>query len=406
MTRSLVRRLPQLACGVLAVASLSAPIRASAQVAKSPGGFSRAEDASRVSGARLLRYSAIGALAGSVMALGYYAVSEKGQRGGECQPLQCALPYLTVSGAIAGLFMGRELEMARAATAPREGTVLRYASSAAAVLSAPITFELRDTLIVTASDSGVQLVAAMEPPRPLARRAAGLRAIRQVALLPNRSSIAIGTATALWETPLLSGPARRVADGPVTALATSPRAVLSASGSRLRRHRADSLGAATDSLELPGTITAAVWDSIGSVWYVAADTQLVRVREGATGLEANATWSLPAAARRIALSPRWIAVVMGDAGISAWDRVSLAQGGVQQPRRVSGEPRFAFDADFAGDTLYVAGGVDGLFTVTLDPSPRVLGSSRQFPFATLVQVSKDAIWVGDRAKQTIMRINR
>lgn len=381
-----------------------------AQGVTTESGLLRAEAAERralkVSGARLARYSAVGAGAGTALAMGYWAVSEKGQRGGECRPLECALPYLTISGAVAGLFLGRELEIQRLALAPRTGDAVKYATSAAALLAPPTSIDAGDTVLVVASDSGVQLVSAAAAPRAIARRAAGLRAIRQVAFVPSRGALAIGTATALFETPVASGPARRLAEGAVTALGASPMSLLSASGAVLQLHRAGTR-AIGDSLEMRAPVSAVAWDSLAGVWWVATDSQLVRVRETPRGLEAGAALPLPAAARRIAMSASHVAVALGDMGVMAWPRTALTnaqQGGVIAPLQLAGEPRFVFDLDFAGDFLYVAGGVDGLFRVALEPSPRVIDSSRQFPFVTLVKVDRGVVWVGDRGLMEILRV--
>ena len=107
------------------------------------------------------------------------------------------------------------------------------------------------------------------------------------------------------------------------------------------------------------------------------------------------------------LSATHVAVALGEAGLMAWPRASLTsaqQGGVIAPLRLAGEPRFVFDADFAGDVLYVAGGVDGLFRVAIEPTLRIIDSSRQFPFVTLVKTDGGVVWVGDRGRNELVRV--
>ena len=48
---------------------------------------------------------------------------------------------------------------------------------------------------------------------------------------------------------------------------------------------------------------------------------------------------------------------------------------------------------------------DGLVRIALDPTPSVLGVSRDLPFATLVKVdANNGIWVGDRGRGTLNRV--
>lgn len=379
-------------------------------------GMQRADIATRASmrrpsSSRLVKYTVVGAGSGAALAMGYWAMSEKGMRGSNCKPLECALPFLSISGAVAGLFLAHELEAQRIATSPREGAIARFSTTEAALPAPPTWVEVNDSLVVVATDSGVQVIStAGTKPVISARRAAGLRAIRQVAMVPGREVLTIGTASALWETPYLAGPARRIGDGAVSALAASDRAVLSAQGALLQLQRGvDENTSITDTLRLNGAVGAVAWDAREEQWLAATDSSLTRVQVGARGLQATSSTPIPSGARGMAIGANYIAIVLGDAGIVAFSREMLQraqEGGVVSPMRMVGEPRFAFDAAFAGDTLYVAGGVDGLFRMELSPQPRLLNSSRQFPFVTLVRNQNGTIWVGDRGKESMVRIDR
>ena len=88
----------------------------------------------------------------------------------------------------------------------------------------------------------------------------------------------------------------------------------------------------------------------------------------------------------------------------AWRRAGSG-GGVVTSVRLQSEPRFAYDLAFHNGTLLVAGGTDGLVRIALDPTPTVLGVSRDLPFATLVKVdANNGIWVGDRGRGTLNRV--
>ena len=130
-------------------------------------------------------------------------MSERGERSSGCQPLDCALPFLSVSGAVAGLFIGRELDAQRRALAPRAGESIEFGFTEAKLLAPPSFIDVRDSLIAVVSDSGAQLLSALPQPKALRRRATGLSAMRQVAIAPGRGTLLLGTGTALWETNLV-----------------------------------------------------------------------------------------------------------------------------------------------------------------------------------------------------------
>ncbi|MEQ1690102.1 MAG: hypothetical protein ABMA00_02365 [Gemmatimonas sp.] len=393
------------AVGVVLALTATLPLTAQSTTRR-PGavGAMPVSTARGAAGGTLARTSAFGALTGTVLAMGYYFLSEKGNRSSGCQPLDCALPFLAGSGAIAGLFIGRELDAQRRAFAPRAGEVIEFGFGEGSVLAPPTFIDVRDSLIAVVSDSGVQLLSAVASPKALRRRASGLSALRQVAIVPGRGSLVLGTGTALWEASLLAGPATRLSDGPVDALAASGDAVLSASGRRLRLRVGSGDAARADSLEMPQPVASVAYDSIAKAWWVATDSQVVQVTSTDGKLALTAIHlALPATARAIATSAEWIAAALGDEGVIAWRRDAL-QGGVVSDVRVTNEPRFAYDLAFLGASLFVAGGVDGLFQLSLTPIPRVVGSSRQLQFATTVRAGNGVLWVGDRNRVSVVRV--
>ncbi len=348
-------------------------------------------------------FSLLGAASGGVLALGYHYMSQTSSRPGGCRPFSCAMPFLTISGAISGLFISRELDAQRRAESPRVGDVLSFGFSEAAALASPTAIDVRDSLVAVVSDSGAQLFSATASPKALRRRGTGLSNMRQVAIVPTAGSLVFGTSSALWEASLTSGPAARIADGPVDALATSRDAVLSASGRSLRLRRGSGASARYDSLTLDGAVVALAYDSVSTQWWAALDSSIVQVTVGEAGLRTALTFQVPATARAIATNGEWIAAALGDGGVIAWRRATLGDSTVS-PVRVTQEPRFAYDLTFLGDQLFVAGGVDGLFRLSLAPEARVVGSSRQFPFATSIRSQGGAVWVGDRSRRSVVRV--
>jgi hypothetical protein len=365
----------------------------STRTVKSPG-----------SGKAMLKGAFWGALSGAVLGGAFYALSDEGNRSSGCEPLNCALPFLTVSGAIAGMFIGHERDAKRRAFAPRAGQSLEYGFAEVSVRGAPTYIDVRDSLIAVVSDSGAQLLLASATPKALRPRAMGLSTLRQVSIMPERGTMALGTGQALWETGLLTGLATRLADGAVDALATSPNAILSATGSKLRLRTGTGDAARLDSTTMSQLVSAIAYDSIAHAWWVSTDSQVVQVKSVDDRLTVTTlVLPLPAAARAIATNGEWIAAALGDEGVIAWKRASVT-GGPVTPVRVTQEPRFAYDLSFLGNALFVAGGVDGLFQIALEPTARVIGSSRQVQFATTVRASGGVLWVGDRVRQSVVRV--
>lgn len=363
----------------------------------------RSEQRKKVPSTRAALYSVIGAATGGVMAMGYYAMSQQGDRAGGCRPFNCAMPFLVVSGAISGLFIAKEIDAQRRVDAPRTGESFTFSFSEAGTLAPAIAMDVRDSLVAVVSDSGAQLFTAASAPKALRRRAVGLSSLRQVVILPASQTMVLGTGTALWEASLGTGPATRIGDGPVDALASSPDGVMSAVGQRIRLRRGSGPTQRVDSLQLGGPISALAYDETSHDWWVSLDTAVLQIVADEQGLRAGKSLAVPATARSIATNGQWIAAALGDAGVIAWRREALG-GTAPTSIRVSQEPRFAYDLAFLNDDLFVAGGVDGLFRLELSPSARVVGSSRQFPFATTVKSQGGFVWVGDISRRTIARV--
>ena len=164
------------------------------------------------SGKAMAKGALIGALSGALMATAFYYISEEGTRSSGCDPLNCAMPFLSVSGAIAGMFIGREMDAKRRAFAPRSGESIEFGFAEVRVVGSPTYIDVRDTLMAVVTDSGAQLFSAALAPKALRRRAGGLSTLRQVVLMPERGTLVLGTGTALWEANLVAGPATRLAD--------------------------------------------------------------------------------------------------------------------------------------------------------------------------------------------------
>lgn len=371
--------------------------------AASPVLAQRAENEAAGSPVRRLRYTVVGGLVGVALAAGYSSVVDKAVPP-SCDPWGCAMPFLSLSGAITGLFLAREIDAQRRAERPRVGVRDRVGLEVAVLPAMPNGMSLRDSLIAIVSDSGVSLFAAEAKPRALRRRGVGLRGLRDVALLPGNERLLVSSDVALYGTSSRSGVASRLLDGAITAIAVGGDGWLAARGAAVTIESPRGGASVRDTIDIGTPATSAAYDESSASWWVGTDSALLRLeRTTGNGLRIAERFSTDAGVRAIAFSPEWIVAALGEAGVTAWRRIST--GGIIRPVRLQSEPRFAYDLAFHNGTLLVAGGTDGLVRIALDPTPTVLGVSRDLPFATLVKVdAKNGIWVGDRGRGTLNRV--
>lgn len=372
--------------------------------AASPVLAQRADNEAAGSPVRRLRYTVVGGLVGVALAAGYSSVVDKAVPP-SCDPWGCAMPFLSLSGAITGLFLAREIDAQRRAERPRVGIRDRVGLEVAVLPAMPNGMSLRDSLIAIVSDSGVSLFAAEAKPRALRRRGVGLRGLRDVALLPGNERLLVSSDVALYGTSSRAGTASRLLDGAITAIAVGGDGWLAARGAAVTVESQRGGATVRDSLDIGTPAISAAYDESSASWWVGTDSALLRL-DGTTGsgLRIAERISTGAGVRAIASSRDWVAVALGEAGVTAWRRGD-AGGGIITPVRLQSEPRFAYDLAFYNGTLLVAGGTDGLVRIALDPTPTVLGVSRDLPFATLLKVdAKNGIWVGDRGRGTLNRV--
>lgn len=373
--------------------------------AQSASRGSTRNDEKKPPGDHRLRYLGMGAAIGGLLALGYYKMSDGGNRSGRCMPLNCALPYLTISGGISGLFLARERAAQRRAETPRAGESLEFPYTEVVLPAAANAFSVRDSLLVAATDSGVQVMSTVARSTGLRRRGAGLSNIRSVALNADASRLFIGSGSALWETPLTTGIISRVIDGPVDALSTHGDVVVATSGNSVRVRRGSRDAVRTDSLNAGVPITSARFDATSNRWWLTGDSLLFELTvSGDTPPVLTQRAVFGGQARSVASSTNWVVVALGSDGLAIWPRTALSGSGVTTPIVLRGEPRFAFDVAFVGDALFVAGGVDGVTQVDLSSAPRIVGSWREAGYATSVVAENGVLWVGDRIKRRVLKV--
>lgn len=359
-----------------------------------------------------LRYSLIGALVGSALATGYYAISDQGDGAQGCKPWSCALPYLAGSGALTGLFLSRELAIQRQANIPRLGAPEKATFASAPVVGAAGGIAVRDSLVAVLSDSGVTLYAAGARPTALRRRGAGLGGVRQVAL-PSVDRLVLGSTSALYAGSSEAGTFSRVLPGPVSALAgTTMRpgarpSWLVARGRVVQLVTAAAEGNGTtvgDSLIIDATARVAIHDATGERWWIGTDSTVIEVVAANGALRVGRRLVTPAPVHALSASADYLAAALDDQRLLVWSRRALDQEAYTASVLDLGSA-YPYDIAFRGTDLLVAAGTEGLLRVGIEPTLNVRAVVADLPFVTLVTVdAQQRVWVVDRNRKALLEV--
>lgn len=363
--------------------------------------------------AHKLRYSLLGALVGSALATGYYAISDPADRRDQgCKPWSCALPYLAGSGALTGLFLSRELAIQRQANIPRLGAREKASFTSAPVVGVAGSIAVRDSLVAVLSDSGVTLYAAGARPTALRRRGAGLAGVRQVAL-PSTDRLVLGSASALYSGNSEAGTFTRLLPGPVSALASTPTATGSRPSWLVARGRVVQLVTAGvegnavsvgDSLMIEATARIAAHDAGADRWWIGTDSTVIEVLATNGVLRTGRRLMAPAPVHALAASADYVAAALDDQRLLVWSRRALDQEAYAASVLDLGSA-YPYDIAFRGRDLLVAAGTEGLLRVGIEPTLNVRAVVAELPFVTLVTVdAQQRVWVVDRNKRALLEV--
>lgn len=393
--------------GGLTLAALTTVLAPAPLPAQARGNAVDGVQAPPVPRVRWLKYSVLGALTGSALAVGYNAISSNGLNSGRCKPWDCALPFLSVSGALSGMFLAREVEAQRRALAPRVGGSEKYERRTLELLAVPSAFALRDSLVAIVGDSGATLVPAHRigaiDAKALPRQARGLARLRTIDLDTRAQRLLLGSPSALYGAPMDGGTIERLLAGNVTAVAVGPTSGswAAARGNLLTVVREGR----RDSLALASGVNALAYDAVRKVWWAGTDSGLVAVTDDGVALRSARQYATPAPVRAVTHGARWVVAALGEMGAMGW-REEPGMAVVPEPTVLRGSPRFVYDVAMSGDQLFLAAGSDGLVRLSLEPEWRVLGSSRDHGYITGVRAAADGAAIvttlGERSVQRLV----
>ena len=394
----------RLALAALTLGTIALPLAAPALEAqqRSDSTTSAIPRADRRMPRRLIFTLAGAALAGAAASL-YMLADDRGAQPGNCVSKTCVSVVAVSGGALVGYMVGREFDQLHALRY-RGGAPLRPPSIAVSVPGDPLLLVVQDTLVaVSGATGGVQLFTnGGDAIRAGVRRATGVRGIEAIAIAPAPHALAIGAPTGLYMYPPASGPGVLVREGRATAVATLRERVYVAVGGRV-----ESVPVFADSARSwPGVnvgrqVTTLVAEPGRALLWGIGDSTLVALRPAGDSLEVLSTTSLGGPARRVSIDAERLAVALGEGGVRTFD-VSDPASPRETARWTGG--RYVYDVSFAGERLFVAAGVEGVYVLsTAGQRLTTLGLARELGFATALETRDGFTFLIDRSTNSLRR---
>ena len=351
---------------------------------------------------RSLIFAALGAATGAAVS-GVYAFTENDNSSpGNCTTGSCVLTVASVSGLLVGFMIGREFDNLHALRY-RGGVPLYPKGDAIALGTEPFAMAIRDTLIAVGSRNGVQIISNGASLKLAEKRASAIRGIAALDLIPGVGAIVLGSPSGFYLYPPRTGPGMLLREGETSALISSPERVYFATGTRI-----ESAPFSADTLrEWPGievgarVLSMTFDDSRGLLW-AATDTLLLSYRPAGDSLVAVGSTRLPGRARNLAIAANMLSVAMGEAGVVLYDVSDPAQ---PRERGRWSKARFVYSSSIAGDRVFAAAGLDGVYVLTVTPTGLdTFGLARELGFATLLTSRGAYTFLVDRATNSLRRI--
>ncbi|MHB1095033.1 MAG: hypothetical protein ACYC3F_02560 [Gemmatimonadaceae bacterium] len=379
------------------LAVLLAAQQVAAQQAPAPGAPAE-QKASRRIPRRVVMPLVMGAAA--ALAAGAYFLGTADDPVGSCTGPSCVLPFSVGIGGVVGYLMGREMDQAHALRY-RRGTPVYAAGQQLTLPGEPQWLSIGARRGAAGGAGGVQLFTTDGAPKPLARRATGIRGVHAVEI--SATAVTVAASTGLYEFAADSAVGARVRDGDIAAVATIGGRRVVGVGDRVEleptRGAADSLWRARAAGAPVRAMTA---DARTGVLWVATDSALLAYIVAGDSLAQRSSARLRGGARAVRTDGTRVVVAAGERGLWLFDTDG---GATARARFIWTGARFAYDALITHERLYVAGGGEGLFVLDARAARgTVLGLARQVGFAVALGEQGDYTYVLDRAAPAVHRI--
>ncbi len=385
--------LRQLRLRAVGLAVVLAAQQAAAQQAPAPEAPAE-QRASRRIPRRIVMPFVMGAAA--ALAASAYFLGTADDPVGSCTGPSCVLPLSVGIGGVVGYLMGREMDQAHALRY-RRGAPLYAAGQQLALPGEPQWLSVGARRGAAGGAGGVQLFTTDGAPKPLARRATGIRGVRGVEIGAN--AVTVAASTGLYEFAADSAVGARVRDGDIAAVATfGGRRVVGVSD-RVELEPVRGASDTTWHARLAGApVRAMAVDARTGVLWVATDSALLAYTMAGDTLAQRSSARLRGGTRAVRTDGTRVVVAAGERGLWLFDTDG---GTTARERFIWTGARFAYDALITRERLFVAGGGEGLFVLD---ARAVLGLARQVGFAVALGEQGDYTYVLDRAAPAVHRI--
>ena len=395
----------RIALAALTLSTIALPLAAPVLEAQQRVDTTRAADLPRTerrTPRRLIFSIAGAALAGAAASL-YMFADDRGAQPGNCVSKTCVSVVAISGGALVGYMVGREFDELHALRY-RGGAPLRPPSIAVSLPGDPLLLTVQDTLVaVSGATGGVSLFTnGGNAIRAGARRATGVRGIEAIGIASSPHALAIGAPTGLYIYPPASGPGVLVREGRATAVATLRDRVYVGIGGRV-----ESIPIFADSARAwPGAsvgrdLTTLVADPGRVLLWGLADSTLIALRPTGDSVEVVSRTPLGGPARRVAVDGERLAVALGEGGVRTFDVSDPAA--PRELARWTGA-RYVYDVSLAGQRLFVASGVEGVYVVsTAGNRLTTIGLARELGFATALETRDGFTFMIDRSTNSLRR---
>lgn len=351
---------------------------------------------------RRLLFGVIGAVAGAGLGA-LYAGAARDSQPGSCSSSRCVATVTTLSGAVIGFMIGRELDQLHALRY-RGGAPLEPHFEAVGLLGEPSLLATTDTIVGVGGTSGVQLFATTGATmRALGRRGTGVRGIDALGLVPG-GAVAVGAPSGLYLYPAGTGPGELLREGATSAATATTARIYFAAGTRIEVAPVT----ADTTRDWPGidigapVRTLATSDGGGILW-AATDSALIALRPDGDSLVRVGMVAEDAPIRRISASGHLLAAALGEKGVRLYDVTQPAS--PRELARWTGA-RFVYDVSLVGNRLFAASGIEGVYVLSILGGNRLVvkGLARELGFAVALASRGGYTYILDRSTTSLRRI--